>query len=192
MAHMQGTGGVGGDKFHLHLFARAFPATAIGGSGREDLFQHPETGVGGDEEIDEPRPRDFHPGDLRRCGQRIHQRLSQFPGRASSRFRQYQRQIAGEVAMAFPASPLNLYIRPEIFGDLSLAFELGQGALQQIGQMIFHSEKTLGNRQGMDKRGAYYWLGHGSGKAVLVDKRPFSTDRWGFPDTAGIMRPFCG
>jgi hypothetical protein len=102
MAHMQGAGRVGRDKFDQHLLA-SLSSVAVAGAGLEHLAHHLLAGSRLQPEVDEARPCDLdglHPLLIDGLGHEIGlQGLGQLPGIELERLGQLHGGIAGQIAV---------------------------------------------------------------------------------------------
>ncbi len=99
VAHVQGTGGIGGDELHLHPLALPQVGAAIVVRLLQDPGHHGVVGVGGKMEVDEAGAGDLHLLHLPAVRQGFDDLLRQVARPHARRLAVHQRGIGGEVAV---------------------------------------------------------------------------------------------
>jgi hypothetical protein len=162
MPDMQRSSRVCRNEFHPHLATRSEMNVAVSHTSLQYAAHHLLFGCGGDEHIDEARPRDLHLFDDPGFRQRRDQRMRDIARRFAQRFGQLHRQIAGVVAMGCQFGTFDQNLGLGCPGG-----NLAQGLREQFGQMDFEIEYDRHEAAPLKRRGLYH----------LARRRIFTTEK---------------
>ncbi len=138
VADMQGTGGVGGDEFHLNTLAGTESGATIIGPGAENGRDHCQVSVPGKKKVDEARPGNLHPGNQGRGRKGGHQALRDLARLGADGLGQDQGQVGGKIAVGLVPGTFDLRLRKCDGAPGPISSQVRQTGTQEVRYLLFH------------------------------------------------------
>ena len=139
MANVEGACGVGRDKLHLNFFTLPLIVAAETIAFIQYGIDHFEGTRSAHKEVDKTGPGNLHLLHRTALRQVLDQSLRQFAGRAASRFRGNQGNVAGIIAVGLVLGIAHLWSEGLVRRQRAIGLECCQCRLEQIGNGLFHA-----------------------------------------------------